>query len=61
MGITHIGGKCVNTTTFSSGRSTVNIKGFDIRQPTHVKMAQEALRNANGGTISFGVGRFARD
>lgn len=61
MTITHIGGRCVNTTTFKSGRSTVEIKGFDIRQPNHVKMAQEALRNANGGTISFGVGRFARD
>ena len=61
MGITHIGGRCVNTTTFSNGRSTVEIKGFDINQPNHVRMAQEALRNANGGTIRFGVGRFAKD
>lgn len=61
MPITHIGGKCVNTTTFTNGRSKVEIKGFDINQPMHVKLAQDALRNANGGTISFGVGRFARD
>jgi hypothetical protein len=50
-----------DVTTFKSGRNTVEIKGFDIRQPSHVKLAQEALRNANGGTISFGVGRFAPD
>ena len=31
MSITHIGGRCVNTTTFSNGRSTVNAKGFDLR------------------------------
>ena len=61
MGITHIGGRCVNTTTFTNGRSKVEIKGFDISQPSHVRLANEALRNANGGTISFGVGRFASD
>jgi hypothetical protein len=61
MPLTHIGGRCVNTTTFRSGRSTVEIKGFDINQPQHVKMAQQALKDANGGTIRFGVGRFAKD
>ena len=48
------------TTVFQRGRSKVEIKGFDINQPNHVKLAQEALRNANG-TISFGVGRYAKD
>jgi hypothetical protein len=41
--------------------SRVEIMGFDINQPSHVKLAQEALRNANGGTIRFGVGQYARD
>lgn len=50
-----------DVTVFKAGYSTVEVKGFDIRQPGHVRMAQEALRNANGGTISFGVGRFAPD
>lgn len=49
------------TTVFQRGRSKVEIKGFDINQPNHVKLAQGALRNANGGTISFGVGKYARD
>lgn len=61
MGITHIGGRCVNTTSFNRGRSQVNAKGFDISQPNHVKMVNEALRNANGGTINLALGRFARD
>jgi hypothetical protein len=39
----------------------VEIKGFDIRQPSHVELARKALDNCRGGTISFGVGRFARD
>jgi len=61
MPITHIGGRCVNTTSFGSGRSQVNAKGFDIRQPMHVKLVNEALRNANGGTINLKLGRFADD
>lgn len=49
------------TTVFTKGRSRVEIKGFDINQPSHVKLAQRALQNANGGTIRFGVGKYARD
>ncbi len=61
MGITHIGGRCVNTTSFNSGRGQVNAKGFDISQPNHVRLVNEALRNANGGTINLRLGRFADD
>ena len=61
MPITHIGGRCVDTTSFNRGRSQVNAKGFDISQPMHVKLVNEALRNANGGTINLALGRFARD
>lgn len=61
MPITHIGGRCVNTTSFASGRSQVNAKGFDVSQPSHVKLVNEALRNANGGTINLKLGRFADD
>jgi hypothetical protein len=60
MPITHIGGRCVNTTSFSTrGRSKVNAKGFDISQPNHVRLVNEALRNANGGIINLKLGRFA--
>ena len=59
MGITHIGGRCLNTQTFNSGASRVNAKGFDISQTTHVELVKEALRNANGGTINLKLGRFA--
>lgn len=61
MGLVSIGGKCLNTSTFKRGGSTVNIKGFDISQPHHVKMANQALRNANGGTINLALGKFAKD
>lgn len=61
MGITHIGGRCLNTSSFARGRSTVNAKGFDIGNPMHVRLVNEALRNANGGTINLRLGRFAED
>ena len=61
MSITHIGGRCVNTTTFSNGRSTVNAKGFDLSQSHHVELVKQALRDANGGTINLKLGRFADD
>ena len=61
MPVTHIGGRCVNTTTFGKGRSQVNVKGFDVSQPHHVQRVNDALRNANGGTINLKFGRFADD
>ena len=61
MPITHIGGRCVNTQTFQLGRGVVNAKGFDINQPSHVKLVQDAMRNTNGGTINLRLGRFAED
>lgn len=61
MGLTHIGGRCMNTTSFEAGRSKVNAKGFDIRNSTHVRLVNEALKNANGGTINLRLGRFADD
>lgn len=61
MPVTHIGGKCVNTTTFRVGRRTVEAKGFDIRQPSHVDIVNKALRSPMGGTTKLKLGRFAED
>lgn len=42
-------------------RSKVEVLGFDINQPNHVRLVQKALGNCNGGTIQLKLGRYARD